>query len=60
VPGTRFQCYQRAKQYLRGHPDASDEDVAAFAGLKLAFPEEAETLKAARSDFEDERGPGTE
>lgn len=49
--GARYDAYQRAKLYLRQHPQASDADVAAFAGIKLAFPEEADTLRSARSDL---------
>ena len=49
--GMRYQQFCRAKQFLRGHPQAADEDVAAFAGLKLAFAEERDVVVAARTEL---------
>jgi hypothetical protein len=53
--GHQYDAYQKIKRALRANPSATDEELAAVAGLKLAFPEELATLTAAKADFEADR-----
>ncbi len=53
--GAKYDGFRKAKAYLRGHPEATDEELAGVSGLKLAFAEERDVLKAARADFEADR-----
>lgn len=56
MAGTQYMLFRRARDYLRGHPDATDEEVAAAAGIKLAFREEARLVGEARKQLAADRG----
>jgi hypothetical protein len=49
--GAHYDMFRKAKDYLRRHPDATDEDVAGVTGIKLAFTEEARLIGEARKEL---------
>lgn len=55
MAGTHYLLFRRAKDYLRRHPDATDEEVAQTTGIKLAFWEERRLIGEARKDNAAER-----